>query len=245
MHSIIMKVHNIMEDIVHAEIESICAGIAQNSAYKEICESPACRLDAACYVLNRIKPRYFVSSRGLEREEMFSFEKQQSGADIIGLILEAFKAISLHQRPKLQTPANIQTERENGGIAAFFNVPAIIGKILDGRNFAPLNGINIALYKNGELLAMDNDNWQNPCVISAKTEGTFTFWPKSFPAASVGETSMFEFEIQARGVGFEPLFHIFELPLTSETSAADAVSMGKTLKLPSLYMFPPENPPQI
>ncbi|GMO18000.1 MAG: late competence development ComFB family protein [Spirochaetaceae bacterium] len=232
-----MKIHNIMEDIVHAQIADVCAIIEQNPAYKGICVCETCRMDVSCYVLNRIKPRYFVSSRGLEREEMFAFEKQQNDADLIAMIFDAFKMIAQNPRPN---HGNTSLKTDGFNQIAFFNIPAIIGKILNGQNFAPLTGIDVALYHNGELLKMNSNNWQNPCLVSGQADGNFTFWPAGFPAETAGQNKNFEFLIQAQGEGFEPLSHTFEINLTSEHSATDSISIKNALKLPVLYMFPPE-----
>lgn len=233
-----------MEDIVHAEIENVCAEMLKNPVYQGLCTCAQCRMDVACYVLNRVQPRYFVSSRGLEREGIFSFEKQQNGADLIALIFEAFDKVTHNRRPNHNhenagESSTVQTMPEH----PVFNIPAIIGRVLNGQNFAPMAEISVGLYYEGKLLKMNNKNWQNPCFLNSKTEGTFTFWPDSLPADTVDESHVFEFLLQADAHGFEPLHHIFEVPVVSEHIFADTLSMERTLKLPSLYMFPPEIEP--
>ena len=234
-----MKIHNFMEDIVYAEIESLCADIAKDAAYRDLCTCAQCRLDAACYVLNRVRPRYFVSSRGLAREGLFSFDKQQKDTDIINLILNALKTVSHNRRPPHGLTLEAGARPAPG--AALYNLPAIIGRILNGQNFAPLAGTTVALYHEGELVKMNSEKWENPCTLNENTEGTFTFWPAGIGAAAQGDKKVFEFALHATGGGFEPLQHYFEVSAVSESDAADEISMETTLRLPSLYMFPPES----
>jgi competence protein ComFB len=234
-----MKIHNFMEDLVYAEIESLCADMAKDEAHSGLCTCPQCRLDAACYVLNRVRPRYFVSSRGLAREGLFSFEKQQKDTDIINLILTAFKTVAHNRRPAHDGAASSAQKSAPSG--AVYNLPAIIGRILNGQNFAPLAGTSVALYYEGKLVKMNNENWENPCTLNENTEGTFTFWPAGISAAAADEKKVFELSLHASAGGFEPLQHYFEVSAVSGAAAADEISMGSTLRLPSLYMFPPEN----
>ncbi|MDR2509183.1 MAG: late competence development ComFB family protein [Spirochaetaceae bacterium] len=234
-----MKIHNIMEDIVEAEIESVCAGMENDPVHKDLCTCPQCRLDAACYVLNRLPPRYFVSSRGLERAEVFSFKKQQEVTDLIKLIFDAFKTVGHNKRPN-HGYKNAQAESKIEAGKPVFNIPAIVGRLLNGHNFAPMADISAGLYMDGELIPMNNENWQNPCVLNPKTEGCFTFWPEAIAAKKMGEEKVFGFNIKAAAEGFDPLNHFFEITVASEYYPAQSITMERTLKLPSLYMFPPE-----
>lgn len=233
-----MKIHNIMEDIVWSEIESVCESITNDPQYKELCVCPQCRLDVACYVLNRVEPRYLVSGRGLERVEL-SFNQRQEDTDLITIIFEAFKIVAHNKRPGRSHDAAEKSASEFSA-KAYFNLPAIMGRILDGRNFAPMSGMRVSLYLDGRLLIMNNDNWQNPCFLHEKTEGCFTFWPESLAADVVGEEKTVELELKAEAEGYEPLAHYFEVRLSGEREREESVSMRHTLRLPSLYVFPPE-----
>ncbi|MDR2481383.1 MAG: late competence development ComFB family protein [Spirochaetaceae bacterium] len=235
-----MKIRNLMEDIVLVEVESVCKDIKNNPAYEDLCVCDQCRLDAVCYVLNRVSPRYFASSRGLAREEIFSFEKQQKDADLIALIFEAFKTVAHNKRPNR---SHRSEETHNGGLTranAVFNIPVIMGCILNGQNFAPMTGVNVELYIENELVKMNNENWQNPYFLSDKTNGAFTFWPESISSKEKGEQKTVSFSICVQADNFEPLRHFFELTVTSEPDIIESISMGNTLKIPNLYMFPPE-----
>ncbi|GHU39483.1 hypothetical protein FACS1894190_04330 [Spirochaetia bacterium] len=232
-----MDIHNIIEDIVIAQLKKACADIERENGKHGICTCAQCRLDAACYVLNRLEPRYIVSSRGLVREDQFNLDKQQKIADITALIYIALKQVGHNQRPNFDHGKN---EIAKGAAQAYFNFPAIIGRLFNGQNFTPMNDIDVTLFADGKPVAMKDANWPNPCRIMGKTEGAYTFWPKNIPAKKVEEHSSFTFEIKAEADGLLPLSHVFEIPVISENSEKEAVSMERTYKISDLYMFAPE-----
>jgi competence protein ComFB len=49
----------------------------------------------------------------------------------------------------------------------------------------------------------------------------------------------FEYSIRIESEGLETLNHFFQVPVISESRSAGSFSMGRTFKLPDLYMFPP------
>jgi competence protein ComFB len=120
-----------------------------------------------------------------------------------------------------------------------FNIPTIVGRVFDGVTFAPVAGIKIELRHNGELVIMKDYNWQNPYFLVANTEGTFTFWPDPIPSKTAEIRKSFEYLIKIETPGYEPLNHFFKIPVISELRSAVSYSMGRTFKLPDLYLFPP------
>jgi competence protein ComFB len=99
--------------------------------------------------------------------------------------------------------------------------------------------VKVELRREGKLVAMKNQNWQNPCTLVVNTQGTFTFWPESIPAAAVDVHEKFEYSIKIEAEGFETLSHFFTVPVISETGGAESFSVDRTFKLPDLYLFPP------
>jgi competence protein ComFB len=229
-----MNIHNVMEEIVFSEVEKACAAIKKDNT-QNICVCPQCQLDAACYALNRLEPRYIVSSRGVLREDNFNIENQQKIADITALIYQGLKQVSLNRRPGFDHSGNIKTS----AIVAesYFNIPVIIGRIFNGRNFEPVSDTDVELYSDEKLVVMKDANWQNPCRLIKKTEGTFTFWPESFPAKKIGEKKLFTFSIKAMAGNAAPLIHHFEIPVVSEKDIINTVTMNRTHKIADLYMF--------
>jgi competence protein ComFB len=232
-----MELHNTVEDLVFAKVNEILDSIEKNGNPDHICTCPHCRVDTACFVLNRTKPRYIVSNRGVARTELEPIEQQQKGADIITLVYEGIKQVNHNQRPFFnhKNPSKLDAVPEK----AVFNIPTIIGRLFNGLNFAPMADIKIELRQDGKLVEMKDPNWQNPYHLVSHIEGTYTFWPNSIPADKPGIHKIFEFAIQIEAPGFERVYHVFNIPVLSEVKPANAFSMGRTFKLPDIFMFPP------
>jgi competence protein ComFB len=226
-----------MEDIVKSETDKICASIEGGEAAGGICTCPQCRLDAACYVLNRVQPRYFISNRGLVREEQNTLDRQQLAADVTTLVLKALKMVGHNRRAGVHEK---EGAAKKGSEKPVFNLPAITGRLFDGRNFEPMRDIQAELYFEGALVPMKNANWQNPCLLSPQTEGAYAFWPQSMAAAEAGEHGSFEFLLCAEAQGLDPFKLRLKIPVISERVSHDSPSESRTFRVNDVYMFPPE-----
>jgi competence protein ComFB len=229
-----MEIHNLLEEMVFAEVESAFANINSEKG-NAVCTCRQCRLDVACYVLNRLRPHYIVSSRGIQRDEQLDIEKQQQAADIAGLIYKGIKQVNLNRRPGFKHTPDAETV--NAPASAYFNIPVIIGRLFNGRTFEPVSGIAVELYIDGQFSVMKDASWQNPCELTKKTEGTFTFWPASIPAGQTDEQKLFNFLIKTSLPEMPPLVYHFELPVVSENVQINAVTMNRTHKISDLYLF--------
>jgi competence protein ComFB len=233
-----LKIHNLTEDLVVREIDKICDEIEKDGQkQRRICTCSQCRLDAACYVLNRTKPFYVVSNRGVARFERESLDRQQKEVDITVLIYRALEDVAHNRRPYFAHEEQNQSVKSMG-FRAVFNVPAIVGRVFNGINFEPLSDIDVELRRDGKLSAMRDQNWQNPCRLVKDTAGTFTFWPEPVDAETVGEQAAFGFAVRIKTAGYETLNSFFEIPVVSETYSMIPFSMGRTFKLKDMYLFP-------
>jgi competence protein ComFB len=231
-----MEIHNTTEDIVFSTIDEICASIEKQGNPEKLCLCDQCRMDAACYALNRISPHYLVSNRGAVRIEQVSISRQQKEADVVSMVFEALKRVNHNQRPT-SDHRNIPGDATKQG--PVFNIPTIIGRAFDGANFSPLADITVELWREGKLVKMKNRNWQNPYTLVANTQGAFAFWPESISASDVNVRENFEYSVKIEVEGFETMNHFFAIPVASEAGNAESFSMGRTCKLPDLYLFPP------
>ncbi|MDR1468506.1 MAG: late competence development ComFB family protein [Spirochaetaceae bacterium] len=233
------KIHNLTEDLVLKEVDAICDEIETSGQKPELCTCGQCRLDAACYVLNRTQPSYVVSNRGVARLERETLERRQKGIDLTVLIYKALEDVAHNRRPNFDHQSHSSKEAEYvARDRTVFNIPVIIGRVFNGVNFEPLSGIDVELVQGGELVAMRDANWQNPYRFVKDTEGTFTFWPRPAEAKTAGEQSVFEFAVRIKTEGFETLNHFFEVLVVSEGVADVPFSMSRTFKLQDLYLFP-------
>lgn len=233
-----MEIHNVTEDIVLDAVNEIFDEIEREGKPDRPCTCFQCRLDTACYALNRCAPRYVVSSRGVARAETDSIEKQQEEADVVSLIHEGLQKIAKSKRPHFEH----QSKKEAPVLASgpVFNFPTVVGRVFDGKTFTPLVDIDVFLLSEGKLAPMLDANFQNPYRLVANTAGTFSFWPKPIPAEKEGLERKFEFSVAAASPGLEELRHYFELTVVSEHEAETSFSMQRTFKIQDLYLFPPD-----
>ena len=228
-----MDIHNTTEDLVIAEVTSICDTLQSEEKQLEICTCSQCRQDIACYVLNRVSPQYVVSHRGVARVDQES--DHQSRADLTALVYEGIKRVSHNQRPYFEHK-NLNT-KEQPDIPSFI-IPTIMGRVYNGLNFSPITGIKVELLQNKKLAEMKDNNWQNPYPLIQNTGGIFTFWPKPVPAEKTDVRKIFEFSIKITNSGYADLNHGFSISVISEFTHP-GISLTRTYKLPDLYLFPP------
>jgi competence protein ComFB len=159
---------------------------------------------------------------------------------VVTLLFEALKRVNHNQRPFVD---HNQARGEDPGIKVkntpVFNIPTIIGRLFNGQNFSPMTDISVELRRDGKLVEMKNQNWQNPYSLVPNTEGTFSFWPTGIPAETEDIHSTFEYYVKIEAPGFELLQHYFNIPVISELQTTGTFSKERTFKLPDLYMFPP------
>jgi competence protein ComFB len=231
-----MDVHNTSEDVVFKAIDEICNAIEQGDNTQRICTCNQCRLNTACFVLNRIAPHYIISNRGAARVNKETIEWQQQEADVIALVHEGIKRVNHNQRPD-----SIHTEHSGAEAQVVykpvFNLPTIVGRIFNGINFEPMSDIIIELYEDGELTKM-KENWQNPYSLVKNLAGKFTFWPEPVPAERENIHRIFSYSIEIEAPGLESLHHVFQIPVISEAKPTRSFSMNRTFECQDLYMFP-------
>jgi competence protein ComFB len=221
-----------MEDEVFRRVNEICDEEEQRGS-NAYCTTRACRLDAVCYVLNRLPPRYVTSGRGLAHVEQDISSDTQLAVDITKLSHEALKRIAAVRRSYYDDES---PEPDIKGPC--FNFPAITGRILNGVSFEPVDGAEVHLLRDGSPVPMFDSRWQNPYTLAGHTYGTYSFWPRPDRASKAGERASFELEISATAEGFEKLEYFFTVDLVADETAAGAMRIGGDFHLPDLYLFP-------
>jgi competence protein ComFB len=231
-----MKIHNTTEDAVLQLINEVCDSFEHDNP-DNICTCAQCRLDTACYVLNRANPRYIVSYRGAARAELEVFECQQETADLMALIHEAFKRVNQIKRPDIDHN-HLCNNEDLAFHTPVFNIPTIIGRAFNGVDFSPMTDTIIELRRDGEIVPMKDQNWQNPYKLVSNTAGTFTFWPSPIKSKFPDQRKEFEYSVRVTSPGFDELNHFFKIPMISEFQVVGSFAMNRTFKLPDLYLFP-------
>jgi competence protein ComFB len=232
-----MEVHNVIEDLVLETVNDIF-DTEERKRELGVCTCYQCRLDVACYVLNRVTPEYVISQRGVAHYEQKYNERMQKQADVVTLVREGIARIDQKKRPHV---AHFEPQaKPSFPQAPLYNFPTIIGRILDGKTFEPMSGLSVSLYRDGAPVRMIDPNWHNPYSLSEATAGTYLYWPFPESASSESDKKCFSFEIVAEAGAFEPLRHRFSLELCAEAEVKDSFSTQRTLKLPDLYVFAKE-----
>ena len=229
-----MELHNVAEDIVFGVVQKIFDSITEKGNPDELCLCEQCKMDTICYTLNRIEPRYIISNRCITHIEQDWAWKQQMEADVYMLSYKGLRIVNHKQRPTSSHGGAVQEKRVHKG--PVFDFPTIIGRLFDGQTFAPLSDIQVELWRDGELVPMRNQNWQNPFKLVSKTPGTYTFWSAPISTDTEDVNRLFEFSLKVESPQYEPLVYPFMVPAISTASAQ---SPGKSFKLPDLYLFAP------
>lgn len=228
-----MEVHNLMEDLVKTVIQEMFDVEKDKTSW---CTCEQCRTDIACYVLNRVKPEYVVSSRGLAYSEIDYVDKLQRMADVVSLVKEGWAKINASPRNHtIQKPLKAPPVLQGPS----FNIPPIMGRVFHGVTFEPMCDIDVFLMnERDEPVPMMDENWQNPIRLYKNTGGTFIFWPRPIKAEMAGKLQLFSFSIVIKAEGFEELSHFVGLKIASEANPQLQFSMQNLYKLPDLYMLP-------
>ena len=146
-----MNVHNMMEDMVSAEVETLYEQVSKANPAWLTCSCKNCRLDTISYVLNRVQPKYVVSGRGVTHSHEI-FADHQLIADISALAMEGIRIISSTKRPFHNLPREECEVKEE--FDPNFNFPTFSGVILDGNTFEPVSGATVTLKLNGKKAEM-------------------------------------------------------------------------------------------
>jgi competence protein ComFB len=230
-----------MEDLVEKMVKEVFEEKASKGFSLAGCYQ--CRLDVICYVLNRIKPEYLISGRGLAHYEKDYQDHVQKNADIAALINEGIHKIETRQRPYY---SRIPPEEDSADIEGpVYNLPAITGRLLHGTTFEPLRDIHIALLENEKPIPMINYTWQNPYYLVEGTRGNFTFLPRPIPAKKEGDTKKVSLEIRVEAERYTSLRHFIELHLEAQHEVHKCFSMENIIQIGELYLFPESQPMEI
>jgi competence protein ComFB len=232
-----MDIHNASEDIVYSAVNQIFEDIEKSGNSDGYCLCEQCRADTICYTLNRVDPQYIVSNRGLTRIEFAGIKRQQIEADITTLIYKGIRLVNHNMRPTAPHDGSLSDSQKVN--TPVFDIPTISGRIFDGISFEPIVGIEVAMYCEGELVPMRNNNWQNPYTMVASTPGAFSFWPAPLEAEAPDMEEVFKFSIKVNSPDYEILNHFFNISSVSKFHTPSSYALNRSFKLPDLYLFPP------
>lgn len=228
-----MEIHNLMEDAVTRAVNDLCDDDEREGS-KRYCTTEECRLDAICYVLNRIEPHYVTSGRGLAHLGSEIENDAQLQIDIMLLVKEGLGRVTSVQRSFYADSEHKAVPPQEGPC---FNFPTIKGRLFSGRSFEPVEDLEIALYLDGEPATMFDSRWQNPYRIVSNTPGTFLFWPAPIPATEAGQRRSFNCELRVDDPRYEEFRHFFSVELESDHRFSGTFYYSRDFILQDLYIF--------
>jgi competence protein ComFB len=235
-----MGLHNFMEDIVSQYLEEI---LTQKI---DICKCQQCREDMACYALNKVKPMYLVSSRGIIHTQNKKRLNYQDEIDVYSIVSESVNVVSKTKRHDEKYKNTVLNENETEDASYFsesgcyFNFPQIVGRILDSETLSSIDNVEISLnhLDSVQPIKMFNDKWKNPLKIVPQMEGVFSFWPSPEPSDKSGIQKDFQFNLKISKKGFENINRFIEIRLISSDALNRFVKTENIHMVEDIYLYP-------
>jgi len=236
-----MALHNIMEDIVRQYVKEIL------SEKQDLCKCDQCIEDMTCYALNKVKPMYVVSSRGIIHSQNKKRLNYQDEIDVYSIVVEAVNVVSNTKRhDDLNKYSGIKEKIQNNESITFskkccyFNFPQIVGRILDSETLNPIDDVEIALnfVESDKLVGMFNDKWVNPQKIVKQMQGAFSFWPAPEKSGKEGIQKDFQLNLKISKPGYESIRRFIEIRLFSACELNDLVKTENIYYIDDIYLYP-------
>ena len=226
-----------MEDLVIHSIDEMI-----NDLKDDFWDNELHKTDLAAYVLNRVKPMYVTSGRGVLHGEM-SFERNiQESADIFSLIAQGMRLIKSRRDdlPQDLSPEEI-TATEEITDDYHFNFPYILGKVLSMNTWEGLSEVSVTLKtkENNDFhpTVMLNSQWSNPYIISESTNGYYTFFPHPIKDSGTESSKQtFEFLLKFDHPKIEAKEKFFSIEVESEKRIYASFRKGYVHKLDDIYI---------
>ena len=228
-----MFFHNVMEEIMYKEVNRLYDEAKKNGEKWLVCDCIQCRVDSMCYALNRVKPRYIKSSKGLAYFFQVDFKMgSQFFVDISSVALEAMKVVQANRGPHTDE----ETE-EVSSYKACFNFPTIKCKINNGNNLSPMNDVTVKLFLNDKLAEQMDVLWDNPCIVSGNMGGVCTSWPKPQKADEQGIAKDFNFVLVVEKENYESVRQTFSLNIVSAENVQENFDVTSCHEIKDIFMF--------
>jgi len=198
------------------------------------------RHDLACFVLNRVKPKYITSGRGFLHWEKDYGKNIQEQVDIFCIVAEGMNKISSRRAAHDETEEAGEFDELNTD-DFFFNFPCFIGKVISMSTWEEVSGITVTLkHKTDDdyiVTPMVTKQWSNPYNISEKTNGFYTFFPRPIMDEN-RSTSMknFEFTLTFKHLKFDEIEKYFTVDVPSDQKRIVSFQRGHVHRIEDIYV---------
>lgn len=227
-----MQIYNITQERV---TELVNRAFDSDDRPKELCLCYQCRLDVICYVLNRAKPVYVLSERGIAHLKDNYANSLQELADLTRLVDNGIKLVAQARRAHHLQPAESDVPESK----AYFNFPTITGTVLSGVTFAPV-GAKVTILLDDKPVEMKDSKWFNPIQLNEQSNESYFFWPQAIPSDEIGVEKTFIFQLNIEAKEYETATHIFELTITSEKELNNTFQAHNTHTCNNVLLFKEE-----
>jgi competence protein ComFB len=233
-----MDIHNNIEDMVFKYLDEIL------ESKEGVCKCEQCKTDMACYALNRIKPMYVVSSRGIIHTENKRREDRQEEIDVFTTVSEAIDIVSNTRRHEVNSAYKYDINQDklksadNLNQGCFFNFPQFIGRIFDSSNLSPIFDAEVILYDKmtENKINMFNNTWENPVKLVPQMEGTYSFWPAPVSAKKSGIQKDFYMNISVIKKDYEPVIKFFYIRLVSAKTVITHITKENIICIDDIFI---------
>lgn len=235
----VMKATNLMEHFVKKQVDDMYTWIKKENPSSPICDCENCRLDVLCYVLNRVPPKYIVSSRGVNHTQREFENFKQISADVGKIVLDGIHLISSSKRPNHNSSYTASLEKlKIMKLKPFFFFPILSGYVYDGMTFESLVDAQVSLFLGGKVAKMLDSTWQNPCRTFKATEGLYTFCVLPEKARKENITRDFNVLLKVEAASYESVSYSFTVPVSSTIAKDSSGFSTYSLKIQDLFLFP-------
>lgn len=236
-----MDIHNTMEDVVLQYLDELL------TLKNNICKCYQCRIDMACYALNKVRPMYVVSSRGVIHTENIKKEHIQDEIDIYATVAEAIDVVSGTRRHEVserltQFEDEIEDEiqKYKSDTGCYYNFPQIVGRIFDSNTISKIVEARISLFHGTgkDAIHMFNRLWTNPVDIVSQMKGTYSFWPAPMPAPKPGVQKDFQMNLEVYKEGYEKIRKFFYIRIISSNELRKFITKENIFYIDDIFITP-------
>ncbi|MCG8568962.1 MAG: late competence development ComFB family protein [Spirochaetes bacterium] len=231
-----MKIHNLVEDVVAKYLKEVL------EMKPDICTCDQCLMDMTCYALNKLRPMYVVSSRGIIHSENQKRDNSQQDIDVMSVVMEAVNVVSQtrrHDEEHIQHHYEKQVDNTKGYC---FNFPHIVGRVIDSQSFLAAEDVSVELFfsQNKQATPMMNEKWTNPLKLVPQMEGTFSFWPAPVAADKKGIQKDFQLQLELKKEGYDTIIKYFEIRLVSDVRQMEYSISDQVFHLDDIFLYQEE-----
>ena len=168
-------IRNLREEEVTAFLERYATEEVLRS--RGFTSSPDLLMDLACWMLNRLSPRYVSSARGWAR--LSEREQRLSESELISVLfsgLDAFQRPSSHKAPV-----------QHGHSHGWWTAPVFSGRVRLGDLRGVPEGAWVHLRLDDQEPSFELQPGTYPAPVRMNSDGSWTLWPDPIPAPAQAE----------------------------------------------------------